>query len=72
MQGKCQLLKVSKITNLFSRIGKKGRLNKIYLPFVGEIGIIIVILECERAPMAVFKFKEINRMLFYRCRNDHK
>jgi hypothetical protein len=36
---------VSKITNLFSRIGKKGRLNKIYLPFVGEIGIIIVILE---------------------------
>jgi len=48
------LLKVSKITNLFPRIGKKGRLNKIYLPFVGEIGIIIVILECERTLMAVF------------------
>jgi len=47
MQGECQLLEVSKITNLFSRIGKKGRLNKIYLPFIGEIGIIIVILDCE-------------------------
>jgi hypothetical protein len=55
---------VSKITNLFSRIGKKGRLNKIYLPFVGEIGIIIVILECEKAPMAVLKLSEINWMLF--------
>ncbi|MDR6735433.1 hypothetical protein J2X77_002301 [Sphingobacterium sp. 2149] len=64
MQGECQLLEVSKITNLFSRIGKKGRLNKIYLPFIGEIGIIIVILECEKALMAVSNFIEIIRKLF--------
>jgi len=58
------LLEVSKITNLFSRIGKKGRLNKIYLPFIGEIGIIIVILECEKALMAVSGVTEIIRKLF--------
>lgn len=64
MQGECQLLEVSKITNLFSRIGKKGRLNKIYLPFIGEIGIIIVILECEEALMAVSDVREMARKLF--------